>query len=313
MNKLKTINFRSMPIGAHSNFIGITIAKLNNAGNDVKEAVRDLLFELTRLHVIELAVLDWEHKSDLTAKIAAANRRLDKTLSDFAAQVEAARRNYQPAVAEAAESLHNMLHRYGKIVDKAYVDEIEDVRAILRHLNGDHAARVQATGLEGWIPLITAACDELFSLIEQRNAEMKAKPEMNSTQVREAINRVYREIVEIINGGEAMQFSIHFTDFIEDFNPEIEYFNKQFNRVKKDIKDCEPAPIRDQIYTGQECEPETEVWMKGEGENKKLKKGTDFYLSYKNNVEVGNASCLIHGLGRYRGIKVITFVIVRAK
>jgi uncharacterized linocin/CFP29 family protein len=43
----------------------------------------------------------------------------------------------------------------------------------------------------------------------------------------------------------------------------------------------------------------------------KLELGKDYNVSYKNNVNVGNATCIIHGKGAYKGRKMVTFIIAR--
>jgi hypothetical protein len=48
-----------------------------------------------------------------------------------------------------------------------------------------------------------------------------------------------------------------------------------------------------------------------EKETLRLELGKDFNISYKNNVEVGNATCILRGKGGFRGRRVVTFVIVR--
>ncbi|MDR0613235.1 MAG: DUF6261 family protein [Dysgonamonadaceae bacterium] len=312
MKQLKSLGLNNLPNDVHCNFMGTVVAEIANAGVDVKDAVNTYDTELIRLHEIELANMHWQRKSDLTAKITDANRRLDKAVSGFSAQVEAARRSFQPSISEVAVRIHDMLHRYKNVTRKAYNGEIEDVRAILFHLNGDRAADVQTLGLTEWIPQITAPCDELAALLKQRDRQMAGKPEMNFHKVRIEIDKVYRQIVTIINGGVVVRLSIHFDSFVEALNPEIERLNNQFHQAKIDIAHAEPASIEKQPYTGRHCTPVPDVlYVTGHHETVRLELGKDFNVSYKNNVEVGNATCIVHGIGAYRGKKIITFIISR--
>lgn len=61
-----------------------------------------------------------------------------------------------------------------------------------------------------------------------------------------------------------------------------------------------------QIYTGKEIKPSITVKNGG----KKLVNGTDYTVSYKNNKEMGTASIVITGKGKYTGTKEISFKII---
>ena len=64
--------------------------------------------------------------------------------------------------------------------------------------------------------------------------------------------------------------------------------------------------IEDQTYTGSALTPKPRVVLKGVT----LVEGTDYELSYSNNVEVGTATVTITGKGDYTGTKRVTFEIV---
>ena len=66
------------------------------------------------------------------------------------------------------------------------------------------------------------------------------------------------------------------------------------------IKDCEIAAIPDKTYTGDEIKPTLNITYDGE----RLKKGTDYTVTYSNNVKVGTAKCKITGKGSFKGTKV---------
>lgn len=61
------------------------------------------------------------------------------------------------------------------------------------------------------------------------------------------------------------------------------------------------AEIRDQIYTGEEIEPTVTVKGSVNGKTVTLKKGTDYELSYVDNVDVGIGTVVITGKGAYSG------------
>lgn len=64
--------------------------------------------------------------------------------------------------------------------------------------------------------------------------------------------------------------------------------------------------IADQKYDGTAKKPTPTVKVGG----RTLKKGTDYTLTYKNNVKAGTATLTIKGKGKYSGSKPVTFKIV---
>jgi hypothetical protein len=66
-------------------------------------------------------------------------------------------------------------------------------------------------------------------------------------------------------------------------------------------------PIAKQKYTGKEVTPLTRVFFKKEEELIELRFTIDFYITYRNNIEVGEAQIIIHGKSKYTGKYISTF------
>ena len=77
--------------------------------------------------------------------------------------------------------------------------------------------------------------------------------------------------------------------------------------VTHPLKDCKVSPIPDQTYTGRELRPVPVVTYNGE----KLKRGTDFTVSYTDNIRVGTAKIRLTGQGLYTGTRTVSFKIIR--
>lgn len=69
------------------------------------------------------------------------------------------------------------------------------------------------------------------------------------------------------------------------------------------------SKVPDKTYSGKAFKPSPTVTLSGE----KLKKGTDYSLSYKNNQEVGTATITVKAKGLYTGKKSVTFKILPKK
>ena len=73
-----------------------------------------------------------------------------------------------------------------------------------------------------------------------------------------------------------------------------------------DISAAEVSEIDLQVYTGEAIEPKPVVRLDGVV----LAEGTDYELTYENNIEVGKATITISGMGDYQGSTQVEFEIV---
>lgn len=85
----------------------------------------------------------------------------------------------------------------------------------------------------------------------------------------------------------------------------IKTFNIK-NTEQKDISKLDIKTVEDQVYTGIKIIPDVEI-IDGD---KKLVKYTDYELKYNDNINVGNATITIYGIGNYKGTANINFSIV---
>lgn len=100
-----------------------------------------------------------------------------------------------------------------------------------------------------------------------------------------------------------------------EYGPELEGLvlndsaPKEFfaNWENKDLADVRVYDLNDKPYTGKPVTQDPEVCTSQYGI--KLKEGTDYTVSYQNNVEVGTATVIIRGIGRYTGSATKTFKI----
>ena len=75
-----------------------------------------------------------------------------------------------------------------------------------------------------------------------------------------------------------------------------------------DIKTSNVTGISNKTYTGKACTQSLTVTLNSD----KLAKGTDYTVSYKNNINVGTAMVTITGIGKYTGKVTKTFKITQA-
>jgi hypothetical protein len=313
--KLKKVYFHDIPMAAFLQFFRRVLALLLAAGESLRNAVgTDRITRLQDLVARLKAVLRWSGVTVLTEKIAEGNSRLDHAFSELTAKVKGyVRFGDTLAIVEAANRVQAMLKHYGKVKGKLYDDETGTVGIVLENLNGPFAADVAALGIGG----LQAAYDKLLALlIERENIEgTRPKDTFNKNdtfvKLRKEFAELYHEIEVIVNSGAALGLSPDFEAFIDVLNPEIEHYDREFGKGRTSLKDAQVAPIQTQTRTGHPITPPVQVFVETKDGTKELTRDKDFYATFKNNVEVGNAKCTVHGKGKYKGSQTITFAIER--
>jgi hypothetical protein len=313
MTKFKNLHFQCLPNSVHCGFFENATKALAEAGEDVQDSVVPHDKELNRLYAIEYANLEWYRKSTITARIVAVNKRFNKAVVGLSVNVNLSRHSFHPDVVEAAQNIYIMLRSYGQLTVKPYAEKIASVGAVLGHLTGELAADVQKADVAEWIPEIASARTEMAALIAERDARSLEKPEMGFREVRREIEKVWRAIVNIVNGGASLYFfSKEFERFMDVLNPEIDRLNKEYHRKKRSIAHSQPERIPVQTYTGYPCTPPLNVlFVTPKDGTVRLELGKDYNVTYKDNINVGSAECTIHGKGAYTGRKTVTFTIER--
>ena len=82
-------------------------------------------------------------------------------------------------------------------------------------------------------------------------------------------------------------------------------YTENFKIVACSIAQATCSRIADQTYSGKAIEPTFTVTYK----NRTLRTGTDYTVSFKDNVKIGTATVIITGKGNFEGTKEITFKI----
>ena len=77
-----------------------------------------------------------------------------------------------------------------------------------------------------------------------------------------------------------------------------------------DINECNFSEIKDQTYTGKAIEPELKITDK---EGNVLVKDKDYEVEYSDNIDIGQATVTVNGIGNYTGTYTINFEIIEDK
>jgi hypothetical protein len=318
MSQFIKIKFNCLPISAHVGFFRKVKAEITASPSALVESLGTLPDKLTLLYNEETGIFEWVRKSELTVKIKAADKRQDRALTAIRSQVRSLIYITIASTSEPATRVYTMLMSYGDVNVKPYEDQTAIIASILKRITTGGDCYADIVSLQQPAPALAAMIGELqqaFALFEQliaqRDTKSLKKPDRTFAQVRRDIEPVYHDIEKIINAGAVLNTLPAYSTFIDHLNPEIERLNEEHHRVRHNIKLSEPEPIQQQAYTGLPVTPTPKVLYVTPDGTVRLELGRDYNLSFRDNVEVGNATCIIHGKGAYKGSKTVTFIIAR--
>jgi hypothetical protein len=267
----------------------------------------------------EKELINAMHKSDLTKLIAETDHHIDRTFIGMNRMIDAGLHHFDPETVEAAQSLYNRFNAFGDITHQSYEKQIADVTILLSDLKNDrYVDKVILIGLAPWVAELTETEATFEDLIEQRNTESAHKPQERLKDVRRDSDALYHRMIVRINASAIIAEVPMYDEFINELNARIEYFNEHsYHHTRKDIGapgHCVIEDVPEQTYSGRPVTPLTKVYYREESKpTVELVFAHDFFVTYKNNVEVGTATLVIHGKNAYRGQMKTTFNISRAK
>jgi hypothetical protein len=312
--KIFKLDFSRLRNEAHYRFY-LEVKKLFVKFSDVADLIGSLYDKLLLLIGLEAQLVDEVRTSEFTEQIAEADRRRDRAITGISAAVKSFLHHYEPDKVTAANAIEIRLKAFrGSIKEKSYEEESAAVNVLITDLTTTYTAQVTLLALGGWITELTAAQNDFDRTFELRIDEQTHKPQEKLHQVRLQVDAAYSAATAFIDAYTLIDGDQECGKFIAELNTLIKYYtDHEIHHAKKiDIAAAEPAPIPPQPYTGQPCTPAPEVLLvtKDDG-TVKLELGKDYNLTFKNNIEVGNAECTIHGKNAYRGSKTVTFIIIR--
>jgi hypothetical protein len=315
MLKIKTIQSHHLRNEAHYEFLVVFLMLLDKFPQ-VKNLALRFLQAFTDSLEVEKKLVDAARRSIYTKKLLDTDQRIDRDITGIKATIKAARNHFDPALVEAAQDLSDRMKDFGNIKSKAYEEESAAIQVLLRDFRGAFATQVQTIDLNKWVDELEQAEAEFIQLFSERNAELAERPRERLKDVRKEIDNVYRKIITCINTDLILNEQPECVEFANELNERVKYFNEHIHhQTKKDISKAFIESIANQNYTGKQVIVFPTVLYENKAVTPPRKEAlvfaTDYTLSYKNNIRTGNASLIVHGKGKYKGQKTITFMIVK--
>jgi hypothetical protein len=191
--------------------------------------------------------------------------------------------------------------------------QTESIRFLQEQYNADPSLASAASVLQiaGVFTDLFQANDQVFTLWNARAMEDAGKAGPSPSSLRGSVENSYDGFCDIVVRTVALQPSQALADLFAVMNEaRIKYSRSLPARLTGNNTSVEAIPA--QPFTGSPVTPIPRVFFSVEGEKTlELQFSVDFFVTYRNNTEVGEAKVLVHGKGKYCGSYVSTFHIAR--
>lgn len=299
-NKLKLANLA----GLADETLYVTEPQASLLGDTGTKLVAKLRTDNTAMK----AELDKPRSSLLTAQIKQANDICDATLEDIKRSIKAGSKSTFADKASAGELMEHFMKPFWNINKQPLLSQITLTGELLTRYAADLALQqaAQTIAVDGLFTALAPQNAALWNLYNQRLAEYAAETPAASglrNTVAEDYNAVCDIILRTVNVEPVPEALV--TVFNETNSIRRKY--SALLPAKTDIAGAVTEPLQSYEYTGMAITPIPVLFYDGQP----LVFAVDFSVTYKDNVEVGEATVIMHGKGRFTGTHTRKFNIVR--
>jgi hypothetical protein len=252
-----------------------------------------------------------EKGSLITAQIKDADDKRDNGVAESWRTANTAAKSSIEANATAGKILVKFLDPYHNAPKEPLASETSTINFMQeKYLANQEVQDAAATlQLDTVFSTIFTANETVAVLWEQRADEDADKSGPSPSSLRSSLEKSYHKFCDV---------TVQTLDL--EPSPQLEKLFVVLNEIRSKYTKALPTRITDANtsimpigklkYTGSAITPIPTVLLKTESGNfKELNFSVDFYITYRNNVNLGEAKLIIHGKGKYKGTYSTTFFI----
>lgn len=259
------------------------------------------------------ARMDINRKSLLTVQIEEFDGQRDSVFSDLKRSVKTATQSTSVAfVKNAGDALMKVLRPFWDINTEPLASQTDQIDLFRERYEADPDAVAAATTLniDSVVHNLFLFNDHLKALYAQRFDEEAAIEGPSAESLKPPVVKAYDAFcLAVAQELDALPTPALQTVFDEMNGMRRKYVGRQPLPLTVENTTVEPIPL--QTYTSLPITPLPIVHCNNGKETKKRVFTRDFDLTYRNNTNVGEAQCIIHGKGKYAGQYITTFHIAR--
>ncbi|MDR2119418.1 MAG: DUF6261 family protein [Tannerella sp.] len=258
-----------------------------------------------------VVLLNKNHGSLLTPQIREKDRERDSLFYEIRRTSKTARKSSNPTVAAAGAKMMECLTPFWNISKEPMMSQTAQISILTGRIDADPAATAAAAtlGLSSLLKSLDSANLELKNLYNTRVSETADAVGPSATSIKRDVVTAYDAFCDSVE----ITLSALPSDALQHLFGEMNNIRRKYIfklPVTLSESHTSVAPIAPQVRTGRHITPIPRVFYNRDGEPDELVFAQDFTVTYRNNVEAGEAKLLVHGKGKYTGTYSTHFHIV---
>jgi hypothetical protein len=309
MMKFYSLYAYKLPVVDLAGLSSETIIAGNAAVEALDSIVKTALDNLIAADRIFREKLITAHGSTLTEQIKELDRQRSADMREIWRMSKAAAKGSNTDRAAAGQILVPFLKPYHKAPMEALMSETSILQYLrVQYEENQHIRDAAAVLLLDTVFASLFSANEQLSILWNKRADEDAAKNGNyPSSRRKELERCYEIFCSLVIQNLRLQPSDALKHLFSVMNEiRVKYHHTRPVRLNNSNTSVDAIPA--QHYTGEAITPVPRVLVKcSDGSFDELRFTVDYYLTYRNNVEVGEAKVIIHGKGRYTGTYFSTF------
>ena len=172
----------------------------------------------------EEEALDVIRKSAVTEDLAEADKCRDATFRGLSDAVKSATRHYNQQIKHAAIRLQTVFDHYGNLSRKPFDEETATITSLTTDLKTTYANEIIIVGINDWVLELINNNSQFETIKNKRYDEEAGKTQLSMKDVRPAIDKIYRTIVQRINALIIVNGESNYSSFVTELNLRIQHY-----------------------------------------------------------------------------------------
>lgn len=163
-------------------------------------------------------------KNSFTESRSEADQQRDHTFRGMVETNKAALNHFDPAKVAAAKRLKILFDTYGNVARLPLQEETSAIYNLLQELDNKYAPDVDAVGLSDWAEQLRNDNNAYEALMKESYEEDAAKTELRMKEVRAAMDKVFRQIIERMEALMLIEGESAYSEFVRRLNVQLEKY-----------------------------------------------------------------------------------------
>ena len=216
--KIKRLDFRTLRNNEHFQCQTEFKALLEESNPDTLKIGQHFILAYNHHYMEEDEALIKIIKNTFSEQRSDADRLRDQTFRGSVDTINAGLNHFDPEVQESARKLKIVFDRFGNVAQLPLNEETSAIYNLVQEVTEKHAANAEKLGLMPWVNKLNADNKAYEVLVTGGYEEEAAKTELKAKATRTEVDKVVRQIIELIEALIVIEGEAYYLEFVRRLN-----------------------------------------------------------------------------------------------